>query len=102
VAQSISASVAQQVASLPPTAAIFASFLGYNPVAALVPKSVLGSLQPSVRDFLTGTVFFPTALEVPFISGMQEVLIIAAVLAFIAAIASMMRGPRYIYGDGER
>ncbi|MCL5419513.1 MAG: MFS transporter, partial [Candidatus Marsarchaeota archaeon] len=65
-------------------------------------KSVLGSLQPSVRDFLTGTVFFPTALEVPFISGMQEVLIIAAVLAFIAAIASIMRGPRYIYGDGER
>ncbi len=99
VAQNVSTAVAQQVASLPPTAAIFASFLGYNPIATLVPQSVLASLPPSSRDYLIGTIFFPTTLEGPFISGMQEALIIAAILAFISTIASVMRGPRYVYGN---
>ena len=98
IAQNVSVSVARNVSSLPPTAAIFASFLGYNPIATLVPQDVLASLPLSSREYLTGTTFFPTTLETPFASGMREALVIAAALALVSAMASVMRGPKYVYG----
>src|SRR3954465_13055174 len=42
--QGVTASVAQDVANLPPVGSLFAAFLGYNPIAELLAPS--GALQP--------------------------------------------------------
>ena len=39
-AQGVSASVAHDVANLPPVGSLFAAFLGYNPIAELLAPSV--------------------------------------------------------------
>ena len=58
-AQGVSASVAQDVANLPPVGSLFAAFLGYNPIAELLAPS--GALQePGVNvDVLTGQDVLP-------------------------------------------
>lgn len=50
---------AQQVANLPPTGALFAAFLGYNPMAQLLPASILQQLSQSSQQLILGKVFFP-------------------------------------------
>lgn len=40
--------IAQQAASLPPGAAIFAAMLGYNPIAHFIPTPVLANLSPAI------------------------------------------------------
>ena len=42
----VSATAARQVAGLPPTGAIFAAFLGYNPMATLLPGKIVDALSP--------------------------------------------------------
>ena len=57
--QGVSASVAHDVANLPPVGSLFAAFLGYNPIAELLAPS--GALQqPGVNaDVLTGRDVLP-------------------------------------------
>ena len=85
------------VATLPPTAALFAAFLGYNPMATLLPHSVLASLSSSVQAHLLSTTFFPGLIAAPFMKGLGDAFLISAVMAAIAALASVMRGQRYIH-----
>ena len=73
---------------LPPTAALFAAFLGYNPVGSLIPPAVLSSLPAQTQTFLTGNTFFPTAIAPAFMSALHDAFYIAAGLTFIAALAS--------------
>ncbi len=93
--QGVSASVAQQVAQLPPVGSLFAAFLGYNPIAELLtPSHALQ--QPGVNaDVLTGQQFFPQLITEPFHSGLVVVFIAAAVMMVIGAIASMFSAGRY-------
>ena len=64
--QGVSASVAHEVANLPPVGSLFAAFLGYNPIAELLePYHALQ--QPGVNaDVLTGQTFFPHLITEPF------------------------------------
>jgi len=86
------------VSSLPPTAALFSSFLGYNPMAHLVLASVLGHLSSAGRGHLLSRAFFPGLIAPPFMSGLSVAFYISAIMAFVAAITSLMRGKRFIHG----
>ncbi len=58
--------VADKIAHLPPTSALFAAFLGYNPMATLVPANVLQALPAARRAALLGHSFFPNLISPPF------------------------------------
>jgi MFS family permease len=92
-AQGVPASVAAGVADLPPVSTLFAAFLGANPVAHLLgPTGALDRLPTANRDTLTGTRFFPELISGPFHHGLVTVFTSAAVLAVVAALASLLRG----------
>jgi len=98
--QGVSASVAHDVANLPPVGSLFAAFLGYNPIAELLAPS--GALQqPGVNaDVLTGETFFPHLITEPFHSGLVVVFIAAAVMMVIGLIASIFNPGRYADAPG--
>ncbi|RDH77352.1 MFS transporter [Mycolicibacterium moriokaense] len=100
-AQGVSASVAQDVAGLPPVGSLFAAFLGYNPIAELLAPS--GALQaPGVNaDELTGKAFFPELITQPFHTGLVVVFVAAAVMMVIGAAASMFNPGRYGGADDD-
>jgi MFS family permease len=93
--QGVPAPTAANVAHLPPVSTLFAAFLGNNPIQHLLgPSGVLPALSPSDRTTLTSTSYFPHLVSDPFHHGLTVVFSAAAVLAVIAAVASMARGPR--------
>ncbi len=100
-AQGVPASVANDVANLPPVGSLFAAFLGYNPMAELLAPS--GALQaPGVNaDMLTGKTFFPQLITDPFHSGLAVVFIAATVMMLIGAVASMFNPGRYGADDED-
>ncbi len=57
--------VAGKIAHLPPTSALFAAFLGYNPMATLLPAGVLHALPVTKQAALLGRSFFPESDFVP-------------------------------------
>jgi MFS family permease len=99
LSQQVPVSEAARVASLPPTSALFAALLGYNPMKSLVNASVLASMPAANATTVVGNTFFPTILSAPFHEGMSGVLYLGAVMAVIAAIASALRGKRYVHGS---
>jgi MFS family permease len=90
----LSASTAHQIASLPPLAALFAAFLGYNPMATLLPKSILHQLPATSQVQLLGKSFFPNQIAGPFLFGMHIAFFLAAALCLIAVFASLVREKR--------
>jgi MFS family permease len=93
----VPAAVATQVANLPPTGALFAAFLGYNPMQTLLPASVLQQLPAASQVLLLSKTFFPNLISAPFDFGLRLAFSISVVFALIAAVASALRGGRYIY-----
>ncbi|MCI4673680.1 MFS transporter [Candidatus Mycolicibacterium alkanivorans] len=100
--QGVSASVATEVANLPPVGSLFAAFLGYNPIAELLaPHNALH--QPGVNvEVLTGKTFFPNLITEPFHSGLVVVFGAAALMMVIGAIASWFNPGRYAAEIVER
>ena len=93
--QGVSASVAQQVADLPPVGSLFAAFLGYNPIAELL-EPFHALQQPGVNaEELTGQTFFPHLIIEPFHAGLTVVFIAAAVMMVIGMVASLFNPGRY-------
>jgi MFS family permease len=89
--------VAHQIGSLPPVASLFAAVLGVNPVQHLLSvKGVLATLPAASQRILTGRVFFPELISGPFHHGLVVVFSVAAGLAAIAAVASLLRGGRVV------
>jgi EmrB/QacA subfamily drug resistance transporter len=88
------AAIANQVAHLPPIAALFAAFLGYNPMQTLLPPAVLHALPAAAQANLLGQGFFPNLISSPFMNGMRLAFYLAAVVCFIAAAASLVRDQR--------
>jgi len=66
--------VANRIAHLPPTAALFAAFLGYNPMATLLPGNVLSALSKADQANLLGRSFFPNLISPPFMTGLRGLL----------------------------
>ncbi len=96
-AEGISPAVADKVGNLPPVSTLFAAFLGYNPLAHLLPAHVLASLPPARRAVIIGRSFFPHLIAVPFSSGLHAAFDFAALGCLVAAAASWSRGKRYVY-----
>ncbi len=84
--------VATQIAHLPPTSALFGAFLGYNPVAQLLPPPVLQHLTAANQSALLGKTFFPNLISGPFMVGLHGVFYVSAGMCIIAAIVSYLRG----------
>ncbi|NKQ58309.1 MFS transporter [Amycolatopsis sp. K13G38] len=101
VAQGVPASSANALAGLPPVAVLFASLLGYNPLGTLLDPSVLAQLPPDRANFLTGRSFFPDLISAPFATGLTVAFGFAIVACLVAAVASWLRGGRYVAGVQE-
>lgn len=95
----VPATVAAAASHLPPTGALFAAFLGYNPMAQLVPGPVLQQLSPAVQSHLLGTDFFPALISTPFMDALRLVFYFSAALCLIAAVCSYFRGKRFVYDE---
>jgi hypothetical protein len=99
ISAGVPAPAAQQVAGLPPTGALFAAFLGYNPMATLLPAKAIAALSPAHKAYILGKEYFPKLISAPFRSGLTIAFAISAALSVIAALASLMRGGRVIYNE---
>ncbi len=97
----VPAGVAAHIASLPPVSVLFAAFLGYNPVRALLGPAVLARLPSIDRAALTGHAFFPRLIATPFHAGLTAAFSFAIVACLIAAAASWSRGSRYVHRDED-
>jgi MFS family permease len=93
--------LAQAFNSIPATGALFSAFLGYNPVGSVLSSSqfapLVKQLPQSTVNTLTSTTFFPNAIAPAFVSALQISFYIGAGLSLGAAVASLLRGQRYIY-----
>ncbi len=101
LAHDVPAVVAAQISHLPPVASLFAALLGYNPMAILLPASVLHSLPAAQVQILTSKEFFPQLISAPFGQGLAVVFIAAALMSVVAAWASWLRGARYVHVETE-
>jgi MFS family permease len=99
VSHGVPSSVATGLSHLPPLGYLFAAFLGYNPIASLLGPSVLSKLSAAQRSALTGRAFFPHLISPAFKHGLVLVLAFAAAMSLIAAIASALRGKRFIHEE---
>jgi MFS family permease len=97
-AQGVPAADASRLASLPPTSIMFAALLGYNPIQMLLGPA-LSHLPASHAAFLTGHSFFPGLISAPFQSGLDIAFDFAIAACLVAAVASLLRGKRYVHDD---
>ncbi len=78
---------------------LFAAFLGYNPIKALVGPHVLAHLSAANSAVLTGRGFFPTLISGPFHRGLHEAFLFSIIACLVAAAASWSRGGRYVHQE---
>jgi MFS family permease len=98
-AAGVPAEAAARAASLPPVGSVFAAFLGFNPVRELLGGQTIDALPPQQAAQVTGQSFFPGLISAPFHSGLVVVFSMAIVLSLGAAVASLLRGARYVHAD---
>ena len=97
-AQGVPHAAAARVAALPPVSVMFAALLGYNPVQTLLGHS-LSSLPASHVAYLTGRSFFPSLIAPAFSHGLDIAFNFAIACCLIAAVASLLRGKRYVHEE---
>ena len=88
------------LSKIPPTAAIFAAFLGYNPVSTVLsqlPASVYNSIPSSTLATITSNYWFPNVIAPAFMESLRIAFYISAGMVFLAALASALRGRTIIY-----
>ncbi len=98
-AHHVPADVATQIGHAPPVGSLFAAFLGYNPIQTMLGQRTLSTLPPSDAATLTGHAFFPHLISGPFHHGLVIVFTMAIAMSVIGAVASLLRGGRYIHDD---
>jgi MFS family permease len=92
-AQGVPADAVAAVVGVPPVGLLFAAFLGSNPIAALLGAAgVLHRLPTATVTTVTGRTFLPALLTEPFHDGLVVVFVLAAVLATVGAVVSLLRG----------
>jgi MFS family permease len=97
IAQGVPPADAARVAALPPVSIMFAALLGFNPVQSLL-GHVVDRLPASHAAYLTGHTFFPSLISAPFSSGLAIAFDFAIVACLVAAVASLLRGGKYVHG----
>ncbi len=93
---------AHSISQTPPVGTLFAAFLGDNPVRALMEQVDPGQLQPGHGvdvATLTGRSFFPHLLADPFRHGLAIAFGVSIGMLLIAAVASLLRGERYVHAE---
>ncbi len=98
----ISTAIATKISHLPPIAALFAAFLGYNPMGTLLPPAVQSSLPAASKANLLGTTFFPNLIADPFMGGLRIAFIIAAILCILAAAFSLVGDKKVVLDEQEK
>jgi MFS family permease len=101
VAHGVPAANAAQLAHVPPLGYMFAAFLGYNPLKSLLGPAVLAHLPPAQAAALTSRSFFPQLIGPSFKSALLLILVFALVMSVIAAVASALRGEKFVHEDEE-
>src|SRR5580700_6774318 len=96
VAQGVPSAAAAKLAALPPVSIMFAALLGYNPVQTLLGHAI-SKLPASHAAYLTGHTFFPSLISAPFHHGLDIAFDFAIAACLIAAVASLLRGRRYVH-----
>jgi hypothetical protein len=91
------AAVARGISHLPPIGVLFAAFLGYNPMRSMIPASVTSHLSARTQAVVFGHHFFPYLILPAFMNGLRDAFYVSAAVSVIAAVASLLRGERYIY-----
>ncbi len=100
--QGVPLAIASKVAHLPPVSTLFAALLGYNPIHNLLgPTGVLNHLSAKQVGVLTGKQFFPSVIAGPFHHGLVIVFTAAAIMSFIGAMVSLLRGKQFYYDEGS-
>jgi MFS family permease len=89
---------ALRISHLPPVGSLFAAFLGYNPMTTLLGPAA-AHLSHAKVAMLTGHRFFPSLVSQPFASGIHTAFFFAAGCCVLSAIASWLRGPRYVHQE---
>ena len=94
--------LAQIFSSTPASGALFGAFLGYNPVQTILntlPSTVVSAIPPATVQYLTGSTFFPNAISSPFMTALKEAFVVGAIMCFVAAVCSALRGDKYVHGQ---
>ena len=92
--------IAPTLDTMPPTTALFAAFLGYNPMGVLLghlPGTTTSLLSIQSISILTSKTWFPTAIAPSFMLALGVAFYFNAGLAIMAAAASALRGNRFVY-----
>lgn len=92
----VPADVAAQISNMPPTSALFAAFLGYNPMGAIVDPQTLAGFSEATRNTILGNQFFPAVIAPAVISSLRAAFYVSAGISAVAAVASFLRGKQYI------
>ena len=98
-ANGISSTLAAHLSHLPAVSYLFAAFLGYNPLKTLLGPKVLNSVSKNAAAQLTSKQYFPQIIGAPFKHGLVIVLSFAIAACLIAALASWLRGGKYIHDE---
>jgi hypothetical protein len=98
-AHGVTAAQAQVVAGLPPVSVLFASLLGYNPIASLLGPAAIHHLGAADASYLTGRSFFPSLISAPFHDGLVVAFGFAIAACLVAAGASWLRGKKYVHPE---
>ena len=101
VAHGVPVASATQLSHLPPLGYIFAAFLGYNPLKSLLGPAVLNHLPAGQAAIITGRSFFPKLIGPSFKDALVLILSFSVGMCVIAAIASALRGQKFIHVDEE-
>jgi hypothetical protein len=99
VSHGVPAAAATQLSHVPPLGYLFSAFLGYNPIAMLLGPQLLGSLPAHQAAVLTSRQFFPQLIGPAFKQALVPILLFAAVMSLIAALASALRGSRFVHEE---
>ncbi len=94
----VSNSTAASASSISPTGALFAAFLGYNPLKTMIPPRIFYNLTAEQQNAIASTSFFPQLIAPAFKNGIAIVLYLAIGMSLVAAVASSLRGKRDVYG----
>ena len=100
VAQGVPSADAARLAALPPVSIMFAALLGYNPIGTLLGPA-LAKLPAGHAAYLTGHTFFPSLISAPFQHGLDIAFDFAIAACLVAAVASLLRGGRYVHEEQE-
>jgi EmrB/QacA subfamily drug resistance transporter len=86
--------IAAAFSHTPASGALFGAFLGYNPIRTLLQGMgpLVAGLPQNTVDTLTSQTFFPNAIAAPFMTALTIAFIFAAILCFLAAVFSGLRG----------